>query len=558
MEYLMMFTIGPVQSFIENSRKARDLYAGSMILSKLMQEAVCWLENKDGVEILFPVIPKEAQLPNMPNRLIAKVRNRSEKQLKESGEALSGHIRQKWIKDGIELLKQAGIGPDGCSMAKAQLEDYLEIFWMYEPYEDNYQEAYQKLFTAIHDVKGIREFKQSREPWGRKCMLFPEYGAIFVKRRQEGGKASYPYNTNPEYACDISDNPKLRFAVKDNEALCAMALVKRIYGQEQTNIYSIRQMMLRNRVRSELLEKVSETVSSEGLWDDISDIIYELKNGNSWPEDAYPKEAEKCARDLYKWIQEEKIILSSYYALVKFDGDSMGEQFKGLKTSEEQQNLSLQISKFAYDAPKILLKYGGLPVFAGGEDFLGYLPLDGLFDCMKELHTEFLNTVGLTFSAGIVVAHLMQPMKEVVMLAGQMEHEAKNKDGKNAFAIGILKRSGEFVNMPACHFTAENGGVDIVNVKELVRLLSMSGCSKSLFFQISSNMDYFVKKELCPPQPLLQVLLKKCVTAAYVDGTQTDKEKLLQELLLFSDDFPDVSSYLYMLNGIVFLSREVN
>ncbi|NPA53826.1 MAG: hypothetical protein GXO21_04085 [Aquificae bacterium] len=38
-EYLFIFTITPVQSFIAQARKTRDLHAGSRILSELIKKA---------------------------------------------------------------------------------------------------------------------------------------------------------------------------------------------------------------------------------------------------------------------------------------------------------------------------------------------------------------------------------------------------------------------------------------------------------------------------------------------------------------------------------------
>jgi len=35
-QYLFLFTIGPVQSFIAQARKTRDLYAGSAILGEII------------------------------------------------------------------------------------------------------------------------------------------------------------------------------------------------------------------------------------------------------------------------------------------------------------------------------------------------------------------------------------------------------------------------------------------------------------------------------------------------------------------------------------------
>lgn len=44
MRYLLLFTIGPVQPLIVNSRKVSDMFAGSRLLSSLMQDALQILE----------------------------------------------------------------------------------------------------------------------------------------------------------------------------------------------------------------------------------------------------------------------------------------------------------------------------------------------------------------------------------------------------------------------------------------------------------------------------------------------------------------------------------
>ena len=39
-QYLFLFTIGPVQGFIAQARKTRDLYAGSAILGEIISAAI--------------------------------------------------------------------------------------------------------------------------------------------------------------------------------------------------------------------------------------------------------------------------------------------------------------------------------------------------------------------------------------------------------------------------------------------------------------------------------------------------------------------------------------
>lgn len=558
MNYLFMFTIGPVKSFIENSRKARDLYAGSKLLSELMQEAVCRLKRERGITVLFPFNSTKSELPNMPNRLVAEFKGYSTSQLKEAAEKLSIFIRETFLQNSLALLKKIGMKEDGVSMAENQLNQFLEIYWLFERFEnEKYSTVYQNLFTAVHDIKSVRCFQQTKEPWGRKCMLFPEYNAIFAKKHIENGKEVFPYHTNSDYIYDISDHTFLQYDVKPNEALSAIALVKRAYDRPESRIYSTRQMLLKSRISQNVFQEAGIPESDEKWMDHIANVVYDLDNGTTWMDDTYPLEAVEHAEQLYKLIQEYNIPLSSYYGLIKFDGDSMGDAFRELNKIEEHKNLSKKISQFADKAPSILLKYGGLPVFAGGEDFMGFLPLDTLFDCLKELHREFLTIIGLTFSAGVSIAHLMHPLKEVLAQADQMEQIAKKKESKNAFAIGIIKRSGENVRIPAYHFSKAEEQPVLEDMQELIQLLMHSGCSKALFFQIANLLKSFIREDACPSDAMMEVLLTTCMTAAHVDRNLISRADLLQKLLLFFRSAKNGTDFLNTLNSIVFLSREV-
>ncbi|WP_234399653.1 Cas10/Cmr2 second palm domain-containing protein [Paenibacillus popilliae] len=119
------------------------------------------------------------------------------------------------------------------------------------------------------------------------------------------------------------------------------------------------------------------------------------------------------------------------------------------------RQLSQNISHFASNVRAIIAEHNGICIYAGGEDFLGFLPLDTLFPALLKLREEFSLQVRaplghskpLTFSAGIVIAHLMQPLQTVLARTGELESLAKEIDDKNAFAIELMKRSGEYVTM---------------------------------------------------------------------------------------------------------------
>ena len=80
-EHLLLFSIGPVQSFIASARKTEDLWAGSYLLSFLVEKAIQQLHQLSqveggSVELIFPAehdIAVFPQVASFPNRFLAVV-----------------------------------------------------------------------------------------------------------------------------------------------------------------------------------------------------------------------------------------------------------------------------------------------------------------------------------------------------------------------------------------------------------------------------------------------------------------------------------------------------
>jgi CRISPR-associated protein Cmr2 len=108
------------------------------------------------------------------------------------------------------------------------------------------------------------------------------------------------------------------------------------------------------------------------------------------------------------------------------------------------------LANFAKVARGIVNKHGQT-VYAGGDDFLGFVNLHCLFDRMTELREAFDKEINeninqgqkLTFSAGIVIAHYKMPLAEVLKTVRKVEKKAKNDGDRNAFCITAMKHSGE-------------------------------------------------------------------------------------------------------------------
>jgi CRISPR-associated protein Cmr2 len=144
-----------------------------------------------------------------------------------------------------------------------------------------------------------------------------------------------------------------------------------------------------------------------------------------------------------------------YYALVLADGDYMGIVIDAQKDPEAHRELSKSLSEFAIEAPQIIEKHQGVPVYAGGDDILAYLPVHTALDCSANLAQKFKDKmkkykaldnnqleISPTLSTGVVIAHHLTPLSDVLELARHTEKKAKQVPGKNAIAITISKRSG--------------------------------------------------------------------------------------------------------------------
>src|SRR5438067_474346 len=67
--YMLIFSIGPVQSLIVQARKTRDLWLGSYLLAKLMEAA---MKRIDKEKFVFPANPTvEKSVADLPNKYIA-------------------------------------------------------------------------------------------------------------------------------------------------------------------------------------------------------------------------------------------------------------------------------------------------------------------------------------------------------------------------------------------------------------------------------------------------------------------------------------------------------
>ncbi|MEZ4851048.1 MAG: type III-B CRISPR-associated protein Cas10/Cmr2 [Bacteroidia bacterium] len=493
MPHLFLLTIGPVQSFISQARKTRDLYAGSQILSQLTRAGIIAFEQvfpkKNEANIIFPTFKRDDKYVSLPNRFIGKISDKdlAENELQKKGKEIESAIKEKLKNIAGKALREASIDDAPVGFWE-QIEAHLEVFWVFEKIDGkSYSEAYQKLEKTGGSIKNIRQFEQFSYAGilgekGRKCSVDGVNNSLFFKARQND-------LSDPTFQSEESIELK-RFDFNPGEGLSAISFLKRMFfsedafpstaevglmedmkklNPEEKEIFDCYKDLFTNNDKKiaqrcldlfnkNLLNKVK--LKAENKFNDTFDYQYLFEENltkNNFPD--------VTQLDIARQVQAKfkNLLKTRYYAIVMFDGDRMGQWLSGKYNQNLQEldrfhkELSGLLSAFGRETRKFLCRDNGngQTVYAGGDDFLGFINISQLFSVMRHLRIHFHNEVNtavekfkqpgedLTFSAGIVIAHYKTPFSEVLKKVREVEKKAKKEGGRNAFAISVLKHSGE-------------------------------------------------------------------------------------------------------------------
>ena len=180
---------------------------------------------------------------------------------------------------------------------------------------------------------------------------------------------------------------------------------------------------------------------------------------------------------------------SEYYAVVNSDGDKVGTLLKALCKDVEISEQSDRINIFsracldyAGEAAKLVGKYGGMTIYAGGDDLLFIAPVHSIFSLCSELDEMFKKTlkkglekvnlpdngINVSLSFGVAVQYVKYPLYEALERARVQLYKAKESYGKrpngskisggNRLGIELVKHSGKTVQL-----MVENEKLDVID-----------------------------------------------------------------------------------------------
>jgi CRISPR-associated protein Cmr2 len=474
--HLLLVTLGPVQDFIAQARRTRDLWYGSHLLSELGRAAARALVD-DGAKLIFPSLQKgDPQLDqcfaplradgtppqNIANKILAEVPDGVEPQ--QLASAARRAVMDFWRDEIAARVKESchGILADDIDAVWAeQIDTFLEFAASWLPLGD-YASTRCQLEQAIAGRKLLRDFGSWKQGRGN-----------VPKSSLDGARETVLLPPRSRRTALVR-----KYRIADGEQLDAVGLVKRAGGKPEQFVPVV------NVALASWLERASQVASKEldGLKRACSDaevssvtredlpcvtpfafdasVLLSCRWRSVFEEQGRAEreaDAEAWGRQHVKPLFGKLLEPYPYVACLLADGDHMGRAINSICLGAEDPadvhcRFSKSLASFADAARKTVeQQHRGALVYAGGDDVLAFVSLPEALACANDLRMAFESAMARacgslvgdqrpTLSVGIGIGHVMESMGDLLTLGRQAEREAKRD--RNALAVLVDKRSG--------------------------------------------------------------------------------------------------------------------
>lgn len=486
--YLVEVALGPVQEFIANARRTRDLWFGSHILSELSR-AVARALTEQSFTLIFPAIEKgdpeltpclglvregTGQPPVAVSNVILAFSSATDPT------KIRAAVSQARI-SALELWRQRfGAGaaqcmapllrPGATEKVRDALDEVFECTAAWIPIERSNDrnlvcDARNRLAALIAGRKNLRDFRS----WAGTAGL---------------PKSSLDGYRETVFRDDWHDDPRempdgrailevlRRYRIRPTEHLDAIGVVKRA-GGNPTQFIPLARIALAEwidavaraepvgfeRLKTQLNALIEQTTLStigpvpeawlecfpydgevflEGQWRNHTPLrrtprarglLAQPLNPDS--QTAYATFTQTCVRPLLCRRSPDP-----YVACLVADGDRMGQALERCEGIGGLRRASAALGEFAKDARRVVVEGHGSLVYAGGDDVLAFLPVTnalqaaaGLAEAFGKRMEHAFPNVELacrpTLSVGIGIGHVLVPMGELLALGRDAERIAK-------------------------------------------------------------------------------------------------------------------------------------
>jgi CRISPR-associated protein Cmr2 len=486
-KYLAL-TIGPMDNTFAKARHTRELWAASYTFSYLMKKICEAIPNKK--DILVPAV--EGALDELFD-------------CKDSGLYNTG----------------AGLFPDRLILKADTL---------------SFKDLNEKIETVLSDFAKEVAQKLNRKDKEKIVENFKKYFQLYTLEVETEGnivKTIMPYLDSLEL--------QRNYSLKDDKTLST-------FFYRVSESFLVQDAFKKSKKRFTSLVEIA-TKHFENDINDISfpempeaDIVEEDEGGDSSTVKKSNKDGwEKYSNDLDKRIAElEKsfnptkpettkpfLPCYKYVAVVQADGDKVGTIVTNLATTSNEALLefSKKLYQFSKEAVKKIDAYGGMNIYAGGDDLLFFAPvrcgdktifdlLDSIDSLLKEKLIDYsANEPSMSF--GVAISYFKAPLYETLKgAAHQLFAVAKQPSDKpkNALAFQIRKHSGhEFstkIKLTSESFKKlqellalkdKDGVVDLRGlahnlIKKKTEIIATKGIPERIENFMNNNMDEFIHK----------------------------------------------------------------
>jgi len=444
------FAIGPVQTFVGQARRTRDLWAGSFLLSYLAFQAIKAVSANQGT-IIFPARGREhtgLEMASTPNRFVAEVGETFQPKVCVDA------VLQAWerLADAVWIRFIASVASQGNhtqAIWKRQVDGFWDISW-----------ALGDDWDLLDRRKHLKSYVPSSES-GVKCVMIPQLQEISGHGRADDRNRFWrAVNSNLE-GLDL----------QEDEALSAVAFVKRLFprlrhadlkilGMELSDdqIHYPSTVALSARPwceqqlaedppwRNELKRYLTSLDAAERKKIQTGDrldpaLFYDGSRTNDrlWPEGT--AEMRDRVGQIMGAVQSRP---EPYYALLLMDGDHLGH----LLRHEDPSAVSAALAHFTQKVPTVVESHDGTLVYAGGDDVLALFAKPRALGAAWDLRHTYEEAMGefktsTSLSGAIVYAHMHAPLTAVVAEAHHLlDTEAKEHSGRDALAFDRFSSAG--------------------------------------------------------------------------------------------------------------------
>ena len=531
-------SIGPVQAFVSQSRRTRDLWGSSFLLAFLSAHAMRGAEHAGG-RVVQPIVDHDPlyrwvggdqkgpppRIGSVPNHFVIElsgepttVAAEAEKSLIAAWTRVCDAVWARYVGHANDF----GLGTS--SIWQRQIRSFWELTWTAGPLSDT--------GGLLARRKHWRTHRLPDEP-GDKCTVMHELQELSGHVRSKDSEHQYGFWARIRGELGSLD-------MRDNERLCAIAFVKRLFARKEIAVDAvgwrvdashwpstvcvgalpwIRDVVAavphEAREYADTVRRHAQDVFSErrppfsGLNVEASGDFPKLDA--NYLHDEFVASERRCPlRDQASHLGRDELVdmleriykaedgygrrlgrPPVFYALLLADGDRLGE----LVRQAGGQVVGRALASFTGAVPGAVTKHDGVTVYAGGDDVLAMLPGRRALTCAADLsdayRAAFAGTEAgnrATLSGAVVFAHVRLPLRSVLDEAHRLlDRVAKEGNGRNSLAAAVLKSSGPYCQWVTT-WTRAGGTSSMALIDGLVQQLEpdteASPLSSSLVYRI--------------------------------------------------------------------------